>query len=79
MIVVKIELRSARTGKVRPLGEVHIWNDGTSTNPHIGNYGTRFFGQRLQTLGRSCVVQNWPRLRKPIFSLLKEVLAGAGY
>lgn len=38
MIVIKIELHSAITGKVTPLGKMHIANAGTSKDPNVGHY-----------------------------------------
>lgn len=37
MIVLKLELHSARTGQVTTLGQAVIINDGSGTNAH-GNY-----------------------------------------
>lgn len=72
MIVVKIELHSAITGKVTELGQVHIINDGTGTAKR-GNYRVRKIGKRgrLLTEGR---VENHARLSSPIFKLLKKAL-----
>jgi hypothetical protein len=78
MIVVTIDLCRA-SGGVKRLGQIHIWNDGTSNAPQIGHYGSRFFGANGRLLRRLGIVKNWPRKRKTVFSLLREILQKAGY
>lgn len=46
MIVIKVELHSARTGQVTTLGKAIICNDGTSTDPKRNNYDLSIGGKR---------------------------------
>lgn len=46
MIVIKVELRSARTGQVTTLGKAIICNDGTSKEPKYNNYDLFIGGKR---------------------------------
>lgn len=38
MIVVKIELESAITGRTTEIGRMYVTNQGTSSDPRVGNY-----------------------------------------
>jgi len=72
MIIVKIELHSAVTGKVTELGRLHITNDGTGTELR-GNYHVEKLGKRRWLLARGRV-ENWPRKSASIFRLLRRAL-----
>jgi len=72
MIKVKIELRSARTGKVESLGEIRITNDATGT-PLRGNYDVLKCGKNGRVL-KVARVENHPRKSNTIFNLLRKAL-----
>lgn len=74
MIVVKIELwplglKHAR----RELGRIVIANDSTG-DKSVGNYDAVLTQSKTNRLWKHVRVQNFPRLRKNVYSLLKEVL-----
>lgn len=78
MIVVKIELHSARTGKVTELGRLHIANDGTGTKSR-GNYNVTKIGKRRRKLPPvTARVENFPRLSYSVFRLLRRALEAIG-
>lgn len=79
MIVIRIEMwplgdRAARY----TLGTIHVINDGTG-DVKRGNYYARFFGKKGPLRSRNVVVSGWPRLARPVFSLLKRVLEEARF
>jgi hypothetical protein len=87
MIIVKVELHSAITGRKTPLAAAILINDGTGTQK-AGNYDAKFLGKRgikkLAEKGvmdalRSSRVEGHARLSKPVWTLIKKALEGAGY
>lgn len=76
MIIVKIELHSAVTGKVTELGRMHIINDGTGT-PQRGNYHVHKLGKDRRRLDVARV-ENHPRKSRTIFNLLRKALEALG-
>lgn len=50
MIVVKVELHSAITGKVTEIGRMLLGNDGTAPDIARGNYDARVLRRRESTL-----------------------------
>lgn len=77
MIVVKIELHSARTHKVTQLGELHLSNDDKASreNPRRGTYRVELFRKpKFTSVLKGTVVEDWPRLDKPIWQLLQKAL-----
>ena len=85
MIVVKVELHSAITGKVSMLGRAVIDNVGASPNGKLGDYRVRVGNKRdacsthavtLRPL-RTGLVQNWPRLSYSVWRLVLASLASA--
>ena len=82
MIVVKIELHSAITGKVTRLGEAVIYNDGTGTNSR-GNYVARFskkgqsYHAALTKPWREAHVIGFARLRLQAWYLVRDALHAA--
>lgn len=86
MIVVKVELHSAITGAVTPLGTAIIANDGSGTHAR-GRYDA-WFGRKGQDLvnllscrgdARHSRVEGFPRLSKNAWHLLARALKAAGY
>jgi len=83
MIVVRVELWSARTGDVTELGRMHIANiGGTET---IGNYAASTLrGRSAAALDRNlvqrkCKVLGHPRLSQHVWNLVAKALSGMGY
>lgn len=85
MIVVRIELHSAVTGKVEEIGQMVISNDGTSANPKRGNYDVRL-GRRGVTDTRQIVnapqrrarVELFPRASFSVWVLVARALKNLG-
>lgn len=76
MIVVKVELHSAITGKVTQLGEAIICNDGTGTRSR-GNYYMHLFGKNGTSMKERITLQQWPRQAKHVWALVARMLKGA--
>lgn len=80
MIVIKVELHSAITGKVTELGKMHIVNDGSSRDPNIGHYlGGVFRKGSDNQITRRSSVQSHRRNDKPIWNLIAKMLINMGY
>jgi hypothetical protein len=79
MIVVKVDLHSAITGKRSELARAHIYNDGTSDKPTRGHYEARFLRRGSARIQRMVRVENHPRLSAPVWTLLRKALEAAGY
>ena len=62
-----------------PLGSFDIINTGTGAHPAKGNYLARFYSKAGVPLQRDCNVNDWPRLSKPVLSLLRACLEKAGF
>jgi hypothetical protein len=80
MIIVKIELHSAITGKVSEIGRMDIWNEGTGTEKR-GNYGVgvhrRHGGRMGKAFQRKGQVQDYPRLSYNIWRLVSRAIRSA--
>ena len=80
MIVVRVELHSAITGKVTELARAIVVNDGTSRDPKIGHYRVRTLrGRSRASLDRDVTqregaVRDWRRLDLHVWSLIAEAL-----
>lgn len=72
MILVKIELHSAVTGKMTELGRLKIVNDGTGTKDR-GNYNVTKIGKNGRVLS-GARVEDHPRLSRSIFNLIRKAL-----
>jgi hypothetical protein len=87
MIVVRVELWSAVTGRKVELARMHICNDGETTldNPRRGAYvGESFIGRSTEALDERKVskrgrVGNWPRLDFHVWNLVARMLEDMGY
>lgn len=79
MIIVKVELWSAITGKITEIGRMRISNEGTSSNPRRGDYKVKLMrrgnGTKVQREGE---VKNHARLSKSIWTLVSKALASVG-
>lgn len=84
MIVVRVELWSAVTGKKTELARMHICNDDTGT-PALRNYdGTTFRGRSIEQLDRLAVskrgrLTDFPSERLHIWNLVARMLSTMGY
>lgn len=80
MIIVKIELHSARTGKITELGRAHISNTGvlTSENPNRGDYNVELFRKGSATkVQRKGLVRDYPRNSYTVWELVRRALESA--
>lgn len=84
MIIVRVELWSAVTGKTTELARMHIANTGAGT-PARGNYeGTTFRGRTAAALAKLLVsreggVENYPRQQLHVWNLVARMLSAMGY
>lgn len=85
MIIVKVELWSAVTGRVQEIARMEICNEGTHMNPRRGNYIIRTLrGRDAEALGRrttqkETTIENWPRLALHVWNLVAVSLRNMGY
>jgi hypothetical protein len=85
MIVVRVELWSAVTGNKTELARMHICNEGTNTNPRLGNYvGTTFVGRDQEALDRLRVskkaeLADFPRRDLHVWNMVARMLLKMGY
>ena len=90
MIIVRVELHSAITGKVTELARMMIANDGTEyKDNNRGDYdGVTFRGrdrealdqaQRDRSVTRSGRVEGYPRLSSHVWNLVTRMLTSMGY
>ena len=79
MIVVKVELHSAITGKITEIGRMHIANICTGTKT-LGDYvGTTFKKPKFTLPIKRGMVIGHQRLSKPVWVLIKKMLSEMGY
>jgi hypothetical protein len=84
MIVVRIELHSAITGRVIELGRMRICNDGSGTAAS-GNYtASTFRGRNAAALDRAQVqrsagIAGYPRTALHVWNLVARALSRMGY
>jgi hypothetical protein len=79
VIVVTVELHSARTGKRTTLGRAVIMNDGTGGAGPRGNYDAVFFRRGQNRALREVRVEGFPRRQLLVWDLLLRALrAGFG-
>ena len=84
MLIVRVELHSAVTGRVTEIARMRIANRGTGTAARGDYHVMTFRGRDGVALDRGIVqrrhvVLGWPRLRMHIWSLVAEALAALGY
>lgn len=87
LIVVRVELWSARTGEVTELARMRMANDGqrTAANPKRGTYaGETFVGRSAAALSRGEVsrrgeVADFPREQLHVWNLVARMLRAMGY
>lgn len=91
MLVVRVELHSAITGKISEIARMIIANDGTGT-PKKGNYwgnaakgiiqGDHMIPPAIMHASRSMrqgKVQNYPRASKHVWNLVARMLKAMDY
>jgi hypothetical protein len=62
------------------LGHFDIYNTGLTMNKRRGDYGVRFFSKTGADLpGRKGVIGDWPRLSRPVMSLVRKALETVGF
>jgi hypothetical protein len=84
MIIVRVELHSAVTGKMTELARMHIANTGIGTLDRCDYTGETFVGRDTRALDRgrinhTGVVVNWPRQTKHVWCLVHRMLVSMGY
>jgi hypothetical protein len=85
MIIVRVELHSAITGKVSELAQIGIWNKGDEPNPNTGNYRCASYRGRdrasldLHKVQRQGEILNHKRLQKHVLNLVVKALLTMGY
>lgn len=87
MIVVRVELHSAVTGRVSELARLLIDNDGiaSSDNPRVGDYRARSLRGRDKdalskgTVSKTGYIKGWRRLDFHVWNLVRRALEELGY
>ena len=84
MIVIRVELWSARTGKKTELARMHICNTGDGTDDRADYVGHTFKGRSgaaldKKNINRTGEIANWPRHRNHVWMLVAKMLATMGY
>lgn len=89
MIVVKVELWSARTGQKTEIARMSIVNDGTSTTPNKGNYIAKTYrGRSKEALDKAMLAKHTTRqapitehsrLRYHVWHLVRKALQNLHY
>jgi hypothetical protein len=78
MLVVRVELHSAITGKVSEIARMHVCNVG-GTETH-GDYRARVLRfPKFMHQTRDSSVTNYRRLARPVWDLVTLALKKAGY
>jgi len=79
VLVVKVELHSAITGKVTKIAQMVIANDGTGDDKK-GNYWCKTFRKNSETaVNRRGEVEDHPRLRNSVWNLVYKCLKSMEY
>lgn len=73
MILVRIELHSAVTHQVTPLGEIRIANDGTGSAV-FGNYNVEL-RDKFNRVFKQKRIEHFPRIAKSVWELMRRALA----
>lgn len=87
MIIVTVKLKSAVDGRTEKLGEMIIFNDGSSQQRTKGNYEAivyrkpNFFNWKSydKNVTRRARVENYARLHRPVWDLVGLALKNMGY
>jgi hypothetical protein len=84
MIIVRVELHSARDGSVTELARMRIANDGQGTLARSHYDGVTFVGRDTARLDQGTVskygrVESWPRKQFHVWNLVARMLKEMGY
>ncbi len=84
MIVVRVELWSAVTGRKTELARMHICNDGSSGGRMRSYDGTSFRGRSSEQLDREAPskrgrLENFPAVQLHAWNLVARMLGTMGY
>lgn len=84
MIIVKVELHSAITGKVTELARMEIANDGTGTRTRRHYEARTLKGRDREALNRrttqrETALKGWPSERVHVWNLVTALLVKMGY
>lgn len=85
MLIVRVELHSARDGSVTEIARAEICNDGTSRERQSGNYQCRTLKGRTarqledRVVQRKGTVKDYPRLALHVWNLVADALRAMGY
>lgn len=75
MIVIKIELHSALTGKITQLGEAYISSTGEVHEGDKCDYELKIMRKpKFKSVTKMARVERWPRSRRTVWQLLQECL-----
>lgn len=84
MIIVRVELHSANTGKITELARMKIYNDNTGTATRRNYMGLSYRGRSKKQLDKETIhkagtVINWPSQQLHIWNLVRVMLSHLGY
>jgi hypothetical protein len=80
MIVIKVELHSAVTGRITQLGKMIIANDGKSYDPNIGSYdGVVLRKPDFKIVTRMGRIESHKKHAETIWHLIGKMLSNMGY
>ena len=84
MIIVRVELLSAMTGKTTELARMEICNDGTGRDRRCHYDGRSLVGRSRGQLDRrqtakTARIENWPRHDLHVWNLVSLMLRRMGY
>lgn len=84
MIIVRVELHSAITGKITELARLRICNDGTGNASRRHYTGVSFRGRSTSALNRHTPmrhgsVRDYPAPTLHVWNLVARMLAAMGY
>lgn len=79
MLEVKVLLHPfGDKGRTKEIASMDIYNDLTGSS-HYGNYVAMTYRNGTDTIQRSTTIQDYSRLSKHVWQLVREALEGMGY
>lgn len=84
MIIIKVELHSAITGKVTELARMRIINDETGNMTRRNYIGQTYRGRNTKdldkyTIMKGAALKNWPSAQFHVWNLVRAMLTQLGY
>jgi hypothetical protein len=79
MIVIRVEMHSAITGKVSEIAKMIIANDGSIEADSRGNYWCKTYRKDSGAVSRQGTVFNYPRKSRHVWSLVARALKAMEY